>query len=196
MVLCGWNQRGRTTSSPGGFLVLKWCVLVHFQWQRRLQWPGHFSSCPSCPPPAKCHSADSPMTSHFWGSYISTHNARLHARTLWPYRRHYVQPKEISACREYCNRPTYTTTCSRKQVLSDNDFNRLVRQFIVSLPTLIQSASVRPAYVCLCSLIEISDVCLYHILQSHCASALHTVTDCDDAPSLTKQRLLSWVELI
>ena len=26
-----------TTSTQGGFLILKWCILVHFQWQRRLQ---------------------------------------------------------------------------------------------------------------------------------------------------------------
>jgi len=38
-----------TTSTQGGFLILKWCILVHFQWQRRLQWPGHVPRHP-------CHS--------------------------------------------------------------------------------------------------------------------------------------------
>jgi len=31
-----------TTSPWVGILLLKWCILVHSQWQRRLQWRGHF----------------------------------------------------------------------------------------------------------------------------------------------------------
>ena len=30
----------------GGFLFLKWCILVYFQWQSRLQWRGHVPSSP------------------------------------------------------------------------------------------------------------------------------------------------------